>query len=98
MLLYDPHVTTIGATWSAARSARAARPARVSLLMGIVAWCARVSPSWPKVRTTVMQLAAFAFLDYAAWRWSVIAGCVAIGVSLFILEALSGDAPKRGNR
>lgn len=91
-------MTSIGATWAAARSTRRVRPARVSLLMGIVAWCARVLPPWPKVRSTVMQLAAFAFLDYAAWRWSIIAGCVAIGVSLFVIEALSGDTPKRGAR
>lgn len=66
--------------------------------MSAVSLIARVLPSWPKVRTTVMQFGAFAFLDYAAWRWSIIAGCAAIGLSLFILEALSGDMPRRGAR
>lgn len=45
-----------------------------------------------------MQLAGFGFLDYAAWQWKgAVLGCFAIGVSLFVLEAL-GSEPKRGGR
>ncbi len=91
-------MVSIGATWAGARAARKTRPARTPLLIRLVTWFASVLPSWPKVRTTVMQVAAFGFLDYAAWRWSLIAGCAAIGVSLLILEALGSDVPKRGGR
>ena len=90
-------MVTIGATWTQARAARRTRPERVSLLRIMVTWLARVLPSWQRVRTTVLQLAGFGFLDYAAWRWSLLAGYVAIGLSLFVLEALTGE-PKRGGR
>jgi len=91
-------MVTIGATWTQARAARRERPARVSVVRLMVAWLARVLPAWPRVRTTVMQLGAFGFLDYAAWHWKgAVLGCVAIGVSLFVLEALTGE-PKRGGR
>lgn len=42
-----------------------------------------------------MQVTAFGFLDYAAFQHTLISGCVAVGVSLLILEALSGDRPRR---
>jgi hypothetical protein len=42
-----------------------------------------------------MQVTAFGFLDYAAFQWSMIAGCVAVGVSLLVLEALGGDGGPR---
>jgi hypothetical protein len=54
-----------------------------------VAWIGRHLPTWERARTTVMQTTAFGFLDYAAFQHSVITGCVAVGVSLLILEALT---------
>jgi hypothetical protein len=54
-------------------------------------WAARTLPTWSRVRTSVMALAGFGFLDYAAWQLNPIGGCAAVGVSLLILEALSGD-------
>jgi hypothetical protein len=91
-------MVSIGAAWSGARSARRARPARESVVIRLVTVLASVLPSWPRVRTTVLQLAGFAFLDAAAWRWSLLAGLAAIGVSLFVLEMLTGEPPKRGAR
>lgn len=85
-------MTSASEVWSTGRaSRRAARPSRLPALVILIRWLARVLPSWPTARRVVMQLAAFGFLDYAAWQWKgVILGCVAIGVSLFVVEALSG--------
>ena len=90
-------MVSIGATWSQARAARRVRPTTVPTLLRLIAWIASVLPSWPRVRTAVMQLAGFTFIDYAVWRWHALWGYVAIGVSLFVLEALR-EAPKRGGR
>jgi hypothetical protein len=91
-------MTSMTEAWAGARAARRVRPARTPILLVLVRFFASVLPSWPKVRTTVMQVAAFGFLSYAVWGWSHLLGYAAIGVSLFILEALSGDMPKRGTR
>ena len=88
-------VVSVGLAWRGARSARPTRPARTPLLLLLVAWAGAHLPAWSKVRTTVMQLTAFGFLDYAAFQHSTITGCVAVGVSLLILEALSGDTKPR---
>jgi hypothetical protein len=64
---------------------------RQALLLSFVAFLGRSLPKWKKVRTTAMQVAGFAFLDYAAWNAGLIWGCVAIGTSLLILEWLGGD-------
>jgi hypothetical protein len=88
-------MTALGVAWAKGRTARPARPPRTPLLLLFAAWCGRRLPAWSKVRTTVMQVTAFGFLDYAAFQHSTITGCVAVGVSLLILEALSGDRPRR---
>lgn len=90
-------MVSIEATWSQARAARRARSASSPLLLRLVSWVASVLPSWPRVRTAVMQVAGFAFIDYSVWRASELLGYAAIGVSLFVLEALR-EAPKRGGR
>jgi fatty acid desaturase len=86
--------TTIGGAWAQGRAARKPRTS-APLLLRAVAWAGRTVPPWRRVRTAVMQLTAFGFLDYAAWQWSMIAGCVAVGVSLLVLEALGGDGGGR---
>lgn len=42
-----------------------------------------------------MQVTAFGFATYAAFLQSTFWGCIAVAVSLLILEALSGDRPRR---
>lgn len=74
--------------WRQARAGRTTTSRTTPALILLVAFLGRHLPSWRKARTSVMQTAAFGFLCYAAWQHSVIAGCVAIGVSLLILEAL----------
>lgn len=89
-------MTTVPGVWAQARAARPARPPRTPVLLLLVAWVGAHLPAWAKVRTTVLQLAAFGFLDYAVFTyvghgW----GYAAIGVTLLVLEALSGDRPRR---
>lgn len=43
-----------------------------------------------RYRRNVLYLAGFAFLDFAAWGVHYLLGCAAIGVTLLILDALSG--------
>lgn len=89
-------MTTIQASWAQARAGRPARTARPPLLLLFVSWLARHLPAFGKVRTAVMQFAAFGFLDYAVWEyvgrgW----GFAAIGGTLLILETLlSADTRK----
>lgn len=89
-------MTALGVAWAQARAQRPARPARTPVLLLLVAWVGAHLPVWSKVRTTVLQLTAFGFLDYAVFTyvghgW----GYAAIGVTLLILEALSGDTKPR---
>lgn len=91
-------MTTIeaaGMAWAGARAAKRARPPRTPLTVRAARTLGRLLPTWAKVRSTVMQLAGFGFLDWAAWRWDMTAGLIAIGVSLFAIEALSGAEPRR---
>ena len=88
-------MTTITGTWAQARAGRPARVARTPLLLMFVAWCGRHLPTVARARSAVMQIGAFGFLCYAAFQWDTIAGFVAVGVSLLVLEALlSADARK----
>jgi hypothetical protein len=83
-----------GLAWTDGRRAHdiaARRKRRQALLVTFVAFLGRTLPRWKKVRTTSMQVTAFAFLDYAAWHAGLIWGCIAIGVSLLVLEYLGGD-------
>jgi uncharacterized membrane protein len=92
-------VTAAALAWAQAREGRQARPTRTPLLIMFVAWCGRHLPSVAKARSAVMQTSAFASLTYAAFQWDTIAGFVAVGVSLLVLEALiSADTPRGGRR
>jgi hypothetical protein len=88
-------MTSVGMAWRAARASRPARQ-RASMVMALVAWMARVLPAWPRVRTAVMQVGGFIAIDYGVWSASHIWGYVAAGVSLLVLEALSGSSGSSG--
>lgn len=61
------------------------------MLTQIVRLAARRLPAWRRIRTATLQVTAFGFVDYALWGWHHLIGYAAIGVSLFILEALGGE-------
>lgn len=84
----------LSSAWTQGRAARKPRSS-APLLLRAVAWAGRTLPTWRRARTAVMQVTAFGFLDYAAFQWTMIAGCVAVGVSLLVLEALGGDGGPR---
>lgn len=81
----------ISTTWKQARARRVARRRRAPLLVLLVSWLARVMPTWKQARTAVMQWGAAASICYGLFTWSLLAGFIAVGVSLFVLEALGGD-------
>lgn len=86
-------MTDLALAWRQGRSARAAAHGRnhKTVAVRLASLAGRYLPAWKRVRTTAMQVSAFGFLDFAAWRWSLIAGCIAIGLSLLVLEYLGGE-------
>ena len=45
---------------------------------------------YARLRRTVLYLSGFGFIDYAAWSWNPTFGYLCIGVTLLILDTLSG--------
>jgi len=66
------------------------RTPRIPLTVRAARLLARVLPRWAALRTLVLSLAGFGLLTWAAWELHHIAGLAVGGVSLLILEALSG--------
>jgi len=77
----------------AGRAAKAVtpRPPRTPLTVRAARWLARRLPAWHAVRTLLLSVAGFGMLTAAAWMLHVAAGLAAGGVSLLVLEALSGS-------
>jgi hypothetical protein len=46
---------------------------------------------WQAARTPILAIGGFGFLSAAAWSLSMPAGLAAVGVSLLVVEFLSGD-------
>jgi hypothetical protein len=84
-------VTTFGEAFVEQRAADRLRPARqrrpVLARLGRVAALAAGKLS----RTAVLSVSGFGFLSAGAWTLHVAAGLAAIGMSLLVLEYLSGD-------
>lgn len=83
-------MTTLQATWAQARATRRPRR-RTPLLLALVAYLARTLPTWKRARTAVMQTAGLGAITYGLFTWSMLAGFIAAGVSLLVLEALGGE-------
>jgi hypothetical protein len=82
-------VTVIEA-YRLARTQKVRKP-RESLVLRLVRFAAKRLPDWSDVRTGVLQVSGLTCVDLAAYRWNVTLGILAIGVSLFVIEALSGE-------
>lgn len=87
--MYDARVTVIASAWAQGRAARKPKR-RESLILRTITLAARKLPTWQRARSAVMQTGACAAIDYGLFQWDGIAGWVGVGVSLFVLEALSG--------
>lgn len=80
--------------WNAERTRRlsAPREKRRALLVTVAVFLAAHLPSVRKARSAVLQVGGLVALDLAAWQFRPLAGLVAIGVSLFVLEWLTGGS------
>lgn len=76
--------------FSTERAARKTRPPRTPLTVRAARRLARMLPSWQGFRTFMLHLAGLGLLSAAAWQISMALGLAAAGVSVLILEALSG--------
>ena len=88
-----PLPQTFRAAYAHQRAARQTqqRPRRTPLLVHAGRLIARVAPTWQGLRRFTLSVSGFGCLSYAAWQVSTALGMVAVGVSLLILEALTGD-------
>ena len=51
------------------------------------------SRSAASIRSVALQAAGLAAIDYAMFQWASIAGFVAVGVSFFALDYITGGTP-----
>lgn len=77
-------------TWKQARAAKRVQR-RTPALVALASWLARTLPTWKGARTAVMQWAGAGSICYGLFTVSLLAGAIAVGVSLFVLEALGGE-------
>lgn len=66
------------------------RPPRTPLTIRAARAAARLLPRWATIRTATLSAGGFGLLTTAAWHLHTVAGLATAGVSLLILEALSG--------
>jgi hypothetical protein len=85
-------VTTFSEAFRSERAtaARAPRAPRIPYTVRAARWLARRLPAWHALRTLLLSVAGFGLLTAAAWTLHVAAGLAVAGVSLLVLEALSG--------
>lgn len=81
---------TVIDSYRLARSQKVRKP-RKSYVKALATLLGSKLPSASQVRTVVLQVSGIGFVDYAAFRFNVTLGVLAIGVSLFVIEALSGE-------
>lgn len=72
-------------------AARTPRAPRIPYTVRAARWLARRLPAWAAVRTLLLSVAGFGLLTAAAWTLHLAAGLAVGGISLLILESLSGS-------
>lgn len=92
-------ISTLRAAYRDERATTSLKPARTPLTIRaarmVGAFAARHLPAWAALRTLFLALTGFGLIDYAAFHFGVWVGCAVSGVSLLIVEALTG--PPGGN-
>ena len=84
----------LSALTSAYRTQRATavpKPHRTPILTRIGRGLARITPTWATLRTLTLSTAGLGCLTAAAWTVHIAAGLAAAGVSLLLVEWLTGD-------
>lgn len=86
-------VTTVSEAYADGRATRAVSRAhrRSSVTRRLARLAGRRLPSWPELRSTVLQITGLGCVDAAMFAWDTIPGLVATGVSLLVLEWLAGE-------
>ncbi|MGP3917672.1 hypothetical protein [Nonomuraea sp. 10N515B] len=72
------------------RQAAASRPPRTPLTVRAARLLARCLPRWAAIRTFLLSVAGFGAITVAAFQIAVPLGWAIGGMSLLVLEALSG--------
>lgn len=84
-------MTSVGMAWRMGRAQRVEKRRGPSAIERAVTFAARKLPTLKRARTAIMQTAGVAAIDYGVWaEWGLTPGLIAVGVSLFVLEWLSG--------
>lgn len=85
--------TTFGQAFRIERRVRdvTSRPPRTPYTVRAARVLARLLPRWAALRTLLLSVAGFGLLTAAAWCIAVPLGLAVGGISLLVLEALSGD-------
>jgi hypothetical protein len=85
-----PAASSFRQAFTSERQAAAARPLRTPLTIRAARRLARILPRWSTIRTATLSVSGFGLITAAAWHLHTVAGLATAGVSLLILEALSG--------
>lgn len=83
-------MTTMAEEFRAGRAERRQRRVRTPMLAKAARFLGRRMPKASAVRQFLLQAGGLTALDVAAFQWTMIAGLVATGASLFVLEWICG--------
>lgn len=83
-------MATLGLAWTEGR-AKKATVRRESVTVKVARWAGRTLPRWKKFRSTVTQLAGYVSINFAIFQFGMIAGFLAVGVSLFLIDLTAGE-------
>lgn len=75
--------------FTAGRAERRVRR-REAVIPRVAKFLGRRLPTWRAAKSFVLQVSGLACVDLAAFQWTLTAGLVVTGVSLFVLEWLVG--------
>ena len=81
---------TVIEAYRLARTQKVRKP-RESLVLRLAGSLGERLPELSQVRTVVLQVSGIGLIDYSAYRLSTTLGVLAVGISLFVIESLSGE-------
>lgn len=85
-------MATVSQSWAVGRAARAARPKGEPVLSRLARLAGRTLPTWRRFRAAVLQCAGLGLISFALFHLHLVAGLVASGVSLLLIEWAGRDA------